>query len=161
MRPTTTARESRPEAGRSGAPPNTADDIVDRAFSVVERLAAEYPAHARRDIERLIRLTDRLAAADRDRALHYEEISRVAHDIRGQGALFGYPLMTRCADSLCRVVRRLEPGDGTAIGLIRTHTAALPAILARSTNEAQLSASLFVATGLELLVLLRTRSPRK
>lgn len=138
-----------------------ADNILARAFSVVERLAAEYPAHALGDIRTLNRLADRMVAEDDAHAAHYNEIFRIAHDIRGQGTLFGYPLITRCTDSLCLALRRLKPDDGAVIDLVRTHAAALRAILRRGPDNARDPSALFVAAGLELLVTLHIRHSDK
>lgn len=161
MNTATTARKTRRQAGRNPDRSSVADDILARASAVIERLAAEYPAHALRDIRRLARLADRMSTENDARTGHYEEIFRIIHDIRGQGTLFGYPLITRCADSLCLAVRRLEPDDGAVVGLVRTHAAALSAILRDRSGDAGDSSTLFVAIGLELLVLLRTSSTHK
>lgn len=157
MNSATTARKTRRTDGRNPNASSVADDILARASAVVERLAAEYPAHALRDIRRLARLADRMSAENDARAGHYEEIFRIIHDIRGQGTLFGYPLITRCADSLCLAVRRLKPDDGAVIGLVRTHAAALSAIMRHRPGDDHNPSALFVAAGLELLVLMQTR----
>lgn len=158
MSAVTTARETPREADREADASSVADDILTRAFSVVERLAVEYPVHALCDIRTLNRLADRMAAEDDARAVIYDEIFRIAHDIRGQGTLFGYPLITRCAESLCRAVRTLEADDAAVIGLVRTHAVALQAILRNRSGGARDPSALFVAAGLELLVLSQTRN---
>lgn len=161
MTSSVTTRSPLREAGPPPEGPSVADDILAQAFSAVERLAADYPAYAERDILRLGHLVDRMAEENGARAVYYDEISRIAHDIRGQGALFGYPLMTRCADSLCRAVRILDPGDSTVIRLIRMHAAALHAILRAGSGDTRHPAALFVTIGLEFFVRLRTFSTNK
>ena len=139
--------------------PGIADEVLAKANAAIERLAAEYPKHARRDIADMEQHAANMASDRDNRALHYHEILRIAHDVRGQGALFGYPLMTRCAGSLCRVVRTFDPDDDEVLGLVQTHVTALYAILHRHSGSACDPSALFMATGLELLVMLRT-APR-
>lgn len=127
-----------------------ADEVLARAEAAVDALSAEYPEHAMRDIAQLIALTER-TAGDPVTAHDFEEITRIAHDMRGQGSVFGYPLMTRCAGSLCRATRTLAPDNGAVPGIVRTHVAALYAILCCGAGDAHPGAA-SVANGLELLV---------
>lgn len=135
---------------------SVADEVLRRAQAAVDALSAEYPQHAMRDIARLIVLADRMAHNADGRLSDFDEISRIAHDMRGQGAVFGFPMMTRCAGSLCRATRTLGPDDGAIVHLIRTHIAALYAVLnSRAGADDPLAES--VARGLELLVHANTR----
>jgi len=134
----------------ASGPDSIADDVLSRAEAAVDALSAEYPQHAMRDIAHLIALTERAAhgtVATRD----FDEISRIAHDMRGQGSIFGYPLMTRCAGSLCRATRTLDPRHRAVTGIVRTHVAALYAILRCGAGTGDRDAA-SVASGLELLV---------
>lgn len=129
---------------------NVADEVLARAEAAVNALSAEYPEYAMRDIASLISLTNRMIGMPAS-ARDFDEISRIAHDMRGQGSVFGYPLMTRCAGSLCRTTRRFSPEHSAIPGIIRVHIAALYAVLhcgAGATNGDAAS----VAGGLELLV---------
>lgn len=127
-----------------------ADEVLARAEAAVDALSAEYPAHAMRDILRLIQLTERFDADGRIAAPDYDEILRIAHDMRGQGAIFGFPMMTRCAGSLCRATRTFEPDHRAMPGIVRTHVAALYAVLNCGAGPNDCAAA--VAGGLELLV---------
>ncbi len=87
-----------------------------------------------------------------DRGHHYNEILRIAHDVRGQGLLFGYPLVTRYASSLCRATRLLAADDRDILNIVRTHLAALEAILENGRAGTEDMTALRIAGGLELLV---------
>src|SRR3546814_19092568 len=69
-------------------------------------------------------------AAQRDAAL--QDVHRVAHDMRGQGGSFGYPLVTRIAASLCRFVemRGKDAGEAEMV-VLRHHLAALRDVIGR------------------------------
>lgn len=129
---------------------SVADEVLARAEAAVDALSVEYPQHAMRDIAQLIALAERMA--NEPVSVHeFAEISRIAHDMRGQGSIFGYPLMTRCAGSLCRATRTLDPAHSAIPGIVRTHIAALYAVLRCGAGDEHPGAT-SVASGLELLV---------
>ena len=131
--------------------PDIADEILAKANAAIEKLSAEYPGHALRDIDDIANHIELLATGMESQG-RFNEISRIAHDMRGQGTVFGYPLMTRCAGSLCRATRTLEPLDDHMPAIIGAHVAALRAILAGGVTDSRDVTGLTVATGLELLV---------
>jgi len=142
------------KAGKPAEPeqPSIADEILAKAEAAIDRLAAEYPRHAGRDIANLDRYAERMASDRRNRTTHYNEILRIAHDVRGQGALFGYPLITRCAGSLCRATRLLEAHDRVIPDIVRAHVAAMQAILETGVTGVENRTALAIAAGLEMLV---------
>ena len=143
-------------------PPSIADEVLAKAEAAVDRLAAEYPPRAKRDIADLDRHADKMDGDHDNRKNHYGEILRIAHDMRGQGALFGFPLMTRCAGSLCRATRLVEAHDHAILDIVRTHIAAMRAILGTGEAGIEDRFALAIVTGLEMLVSTRTarrRSP--
>ncbi|MEE8445008.1 MAG: hypothetical protein V3S44_06630 [Alphaproteobacteria bacterium] len=128
-----------------------ADEILARAEAIVERLSDEYPGYASRDIEVLVTLSEQLALGgpSGDRIV---EISRIAHDMRGQGTVFGYPLMTRFAGSLCKATRVIGSCDDSTLSVINTHIEALRAVLRGQITNGNDKTGLAVAAGLEILV---------
>ena len=57
-------------------------------------------------------------------------IFRVAHDMKGQGTTFGFPLATRIAGLLCDFLRSTEiPLSADMVSVIRAHLATLNLIL--------------------------------
>lgn len=137
--------------------PGIAGEILAKAEAAIDRLAAEYPEHARRDIADMENYATHMARDRNNRAAHYQEILRIAHDVRGQGALFGYPLMTRYAGSLCRATRLLEAHDRAVLDIVGAHVAAMRAILETGATGIEDKTALTIAAGLELLVSARAR----
>jgi len=133
------------------------DEVMAKAEAVVDRLAAEYPAHASRDITDLRHFAARMGSDQANRNAHFGEILRIAHDMRGQGVLFGYPLMTRCAASLCRATRLLSPHDPAIPIIVQTHIEALHVILESGLRGLEDRSALTIAAGLEFLVSARLR----
>jgi len=54
---------------------------------------------------------------------------RAAHDIRGQGRTFGYPLAAEFADGLCDLVEGAENLDADVLQLIDAHIDAIHAVV--------------------------------
>jgi hypothetical protein len=84
---------------------------VAQARAVVEARARQYPATVLVDIE-LMEL--KLASAEDEPATgqaHLQRLSSIAHDMSGQGATYGYPLITKMASSLVAFTRSCRGSD--------------------------------------------------
>lgn len=149
-RPATAGQNHQPAAKTQES--SIADEMIAKAEAALDRLAAEYPRHAHRDISDMHRFAGLMTSDLANRRHHYNEILRIAHDVRGQGILFGYPLLTRYAASLCRATRLLEDDDAAILGIVRAHIAAMNAILENGTTGFGDRTAQTVAAGLELLV---------
>ncbi len=93
--------------GGSGLDPSA----VAQAQAVVEARASQYPAAVLVDIE-LMEL--KLAAAEDEPATshaHIQRLAGIAHDMSGQGATYGYPLITKMAASLVAFARGCRGSD--------------------------------------------------
>ena len=141
---------------RKPAKSGRADERFAAAEAIVDRLRAEYPAHASRDVERLAEAAAPMAGAAPVQQPLFGEIFRIAHDIRGQGAVFGYPLMSRLAGSLCLAMRTLGPHDAAMKAIIHSHVAGMRALLAHHVTGAGNRPALTIAAALEFMVRART-----
>jgi HPt (histidine-containing phosphotransfer) domain-containing protein len=141
---------------RGPAKADISDAVLATAEAIVDRLSVEYPVHASRDLEQLEQAAALLAGDEQARDSHFGDIFRIAHDIRGQGAVFGHPLMSRLAGSLCLAMRALEPQDGAMTTIIQTHIAGMQALLEHGVTGAGNRPALTIAAGLELMVRSRT-----
>jgi len=113
---------------------------VKRAQDAVAELSADYQNWALAD---LAKAEQALAEARGDPATAQPALQRlygVAHDMKGQGGSFGFPLVTHVAQSLCRLLvspggssRHVElPAEEATFGLIEVHLKALRLILEKS-----------------------------
>ena len=103
-------------------------DTIRRAEEAVGKLASQYRDWVRGDITKLRQsLTAAKAGGDaRDDA--YREIRRLAHDLRGQGTTFGYPLVTRIAQSVSQTLKERAPGANVDAQL-GAHVDAISAVI--------------------------------
>ncbi len=88
---------------------------AERAAAAEAELAERYPALARADLERLAAGLVALRAGDDDAAAR-RTLTDAAHDLKGQGATFGYPLAGRVAGLLCRYLEGTSPVDPAVVG---------------------------------------------
>lgn len=106
--------------------------VLARAQAAVADLAKDYSTWALAD---LTRAREALAQAESDadsRSAHVEALFRVAHDLKGQGSSFGYPLITRISDSLCRLTRdRARHYETRHLDLAKSHLDAMHLVLTK------------------------------
>lgn len=78
---------------------------IARAEAAIAGLAGRYRESAAADLARLKTAAADLAADPAGRATHLERVFAVAHDMKGQGATFGYSGVTTIGDQLCRFIQ--------------------------------------------------------
>ena len=59
----------------------------------------------------------------------HDELFRAAHDIRGEAATFGFPILAGPADSLCRLLEHTPEHDRIPLALVDQHVDAVRAIV--------------------------------
>lgn len=86
-------------------------DTFKRAEEAVSKLSEQYRDWALSDIETLRGCVENLSGDEtRDDAV--AKIRSIAHDMRGQGSTFGYPLITQIAQSISGTLKiSLTPDD--------------------------------------------------
>ncbi|WP_374655989.1 hypothetical protein [Dongia sp.] len=103
-----------------------------RAEAAVADLAKSYVGWASADVEKcggqLATARETVAEA---RAAAVQELYAVAHNIKGQGTSFGFPLMTRIGNSLCRLTRGKRPFSDNELNVVQSHLDALSLVLAQ------------------------------
>ncbi len=102
-------------------------DTFKRAEEAVSKLSEQYRDWALSDIETLRGCLASLSDdAKRDDAI--AKIRSIAHDMRGQGSTFGYPLITQVAQSISGTLKLSLDTDGLAAELA-SHIDAVEAII--------------------------------
>jgi hypothetical protein len=110
--------------------------VLARAQAAVSELAKSYGTWAMADLDRC---RDLLGAARADAVLRSSKLAElygIAHNIKGQGTSFGYPLMTQIGQSLCIFTRPAHEQAGRAfdereLGVIQSHLDAMRLILTK------------------------------
>jgi len=119
----------RQKLGSDGIPPNASQV----ALAAVERLQSEFEGWARKDIDRVRELGNKLRnqPSHADRAALCDELRRLAHDLRGQGATFDYPLITDLAEGLGSACRALHVPLARQADLVQRYAELISRILDR------------------------------
>ena len=106
-------------------------DPVARAEAALAELANEFSAWMDHECTRLdeARMVMRARGVD---AGTLDGVFRAAHDIKGQAATFGFPLVAPVADSLCRLLEYTPEMERIPIGLVDQHVDAIRAITHRN-----------------------------
>jgi chemotaxis protein histidine kinase CheA len=127
----TPANSNEPEAEEKGDN-GRMSAVLARAEAAVAGLAKDYAAWALGD---LAKARAALAGATDDstqRAQQVEALFRVAHDLKGQGASFGFPLVTRIGQSLCALTRdRALHYEARHLDLAKSHLDAIELVLTK------------------------------
>src|SRR6185295_1075376 len=128
----TPANSNKPEAEETGGE-GRMSAVLARAEAAVADLAKDYATWALGD---LARARTALTAATDDptqRVRHVEALFRVAHDLKGQGASFGFPLVTKISQSLCVLTRdRARDYQARHLDLAKSHLDAIELVLTKS-----------------------------
>jgi len=100
---------------------------VERAERALANLSAEFSTWMDTECERLD-AARRAIAADGFTALNKEALFHAAHDIKGEAATFGFPLVAPAAESLCRLIELTPEVTRIPAILVDQHVAAVRAI---------------------------------
>ncbi|MGN1063253.1 MAG: hypothetical protein ACI4QM_02905 [Alphaproteobacteria bacterium] len=86
----------------------TPSSVEKQASDLIFEMSKKYPDWALSDVANLKRLLNdarSLTGTVRERLIR-EDLYRTAHDMKGQGATFGYPLITDVAAHLCAYIKK-------------------------------------------------------
>jgi hypothetical protein len=108
---------------------NPLKETLARAEEATTALRANYTEWARIDINHTQTLLDAAKAAPAGRREQLDLLYAAMHNIKGQGSSFGYPLVTRLGQSLCRLVAPGRAVDEAGLKIAQAHLDALKLVL--------------------------------
>lgn len=127
----TPANANDPESDETGEGRMSA--TLARAEEAVASLAKDYARWALADVARARAALNAATDDPAHRAQQVEIVFRVGHDLKGQGASFGYPLITRIGHSLCALTRdRALDYQDTHLELAKSHIDAIDLVLTKN-----------------------------
>lgn len=109
------------------ARPPSEDDPVARAEKALADLSTEFSTWMDAECERLDGARRRIAAEGFTTAAK-EALFHAAHDIKGEAATFGFPLLAPTAESLCRLIEHTPDAARIPVKLVDQHVDAMRAI---------------------------------
>jgi hypothetical protein len=105
--------------------------VLARAQAAVADLAKNFGESALGDVERCAALLKSAREDGANRPALILDLYGIAHNLKGQGSSFGYPLVTRIGQSLCQLTRRERAFSDADLGIIQAHLDALRLILTK------------------------------
>jgi len=121
------------------AKPYTADDDpVARAEKALAELSSEFGSWMESECDRLDQARQAISTSGFSK-VNKDTLFLAAHDIKGEAATFGFPLVASAADSLCRLIEYTPDVTRIPIKLVEQHVDAVRAIhreYSRSNAEA-------------------------
>jgi HPt (histidine-containing phosphotransfer) domain-containing protein len=118
-------------------------DPVARAEEALGNLAGEFATWMDGECVKLDEARQRVKADGMQEATR-DSLFRCAHDIKGEAATFGFPLVAPPADSLCRLIEHTPDMTLIPLGLIDQHVDAIRAIVRENarTDNAEVARAL-------------------
>ena len=108
-------------------------DPVERAEAALAELAVDFAVWMDQECARLDAARNAIKASGTTPG-NKDVLFRAAHDIKGQAATFGYPLVAPVADSLCRLIEHTPDVSRLPLRLIDQHVDAVRAIVHKNTR---------------------------
>ena len=109
----------------------TVSELMAKANRVMAAIAKSYPKWLQADLHALTAAYQKLRLAPQDPAAR-AELFRIAHEIRGQAAGFGYGLAGEAGGSLCYCLNRRETFSEVDLQVIEAHIDAISVCLKQS-----------------------------
>jgi CheY-like chemotaxis protein len=102
---------------------------LDAATDEILEMASDYADWVSDSVEKMLEAYRALAERPKNHWKYFTQISAIAHELRGQGETFGYPLISDFGKSLFEYTRINVPPDERYIALIHAHISAIQAVL--------------------------------
>jgi hypothetical protein len=127
---------TKPDLSLSKKVPRTGGINPETAFrkadKIIADLASEFHDKLDADIKALELLQRKYKEKPCDATI--EPIFKLVHNLRGQGATFGFPLVTDIGSSFCRYLQKRDKSKPLMHGLLGKHLDALRAVYRESQN---------------------------
>ncbi|MCA3261099.1 MAG: hypothetical protein ING44_04090 [Telmatospirillum sp.] len=101
---------------------------VDKAAKIIEGLRGEFEEIAKVEVAKLVAAAAALMSQPNDLAKR-DEVYKIAHELRGQGGSYGYPLVTRFGDQLCRYLDAAAGLDAKSLVIVKATADAIAVVI--------------------------------
>lgn len=120
--------KSKLSGGSSSSDPPFDPDLIKVVETKISDMEGDYADWVEKSIEELVQAHHR-ALEEPERGLtHLSAINEIAHELRGQGGMFGYPLMTQFGKSLYDVTGEDAQISSALLDLIDAHIDLIKAV---------------------------------
>ncbi|MDO9460378.1 MAG: Hpt domain-containing protein [Alphaproteobacteria bacterium] len=137
---------------RMGGPLKPLDEKqIDNVAAALEDLASEMGDWIKTDLNRLT--AARNAFLDNKQSLEcIDNLHRAAHDLKGLGQTYGFPIVSAIADTLCKSIQQTLEKGSVPEDLVNAHVDALRAVVNLNLRDADSGPGVELLRGLGRLV---------
>ena len=105
------------------------EDVLANAEASLKREAEGFIDWAKQYLDHLARQVMMAKELSGERTQNFEQINLIAHELRGQGGTFGYPLITVFAKSLYELTKPPCREDDASLEIVKAHIDAMRAVI--------------------------------
>lgn len=116
-------------AGGGGNGPAISAEALDKANEALKKLAEDYPDWVAAQVAELRALHGRMVDTPETRRKTLDGIRSLAQEIKGQGATFGYPLVSTFALSLQDCSGPSAPLTDSHVEVVKAHVDSIAAVI--------------------------------
>lgn len=113
----------------AGEPGEIPTDILLEAEEQLERSVADFADWAQDYLKQLSKLCEQALSNTEGRVKVFKDINLLAHELRGQGGTFGYPLISQVGESLYKSTREGCGKEGNDVEVVKAHIDSMRAVL--------------------------------
>lgn len=103
-------------------------EAINRAEAALGELSSNFDDWLKDEVEKLVEARDDVHESGLE-GVAFDELYRIAHDIKGQGETLGYPLATLITASLCKLLATPEDKTIIPVALIDNHVDAVRRVM--------------------------------
>jgi hypothetical protein len=104
-------------------------EMLDKAAAALDKMTEDYPDWASVQVAELRALHGRMVDTPESRRKNYDAIRALAQEIKGQGATFGYPLVSTFALSLQDCTGPGAPLSDNHVEVVKAHVDSIGAVI--------------------------------
>jgi hypothetical protein len=103
-------------------------NAIKRMEGAIQGLKGEFETQAKEDVAKLVAAATALLKSPNDQEKR-QTVYMLAHELRGQGGSYGYPLVTRFGDQLCRYLDAADILDAKALIVVKAAADAMAVVI--------------------------------
>lgn len=105
------------------------EELLAQAAAALEEMSEDYPDWVSGLIAKLAEVHRRCVDTPESRHNSFEQLHAIAHDMRGQGGTFGYPLISDFADGLYDFTVATTSTSDNHVEIIKAHIDAMRVVI--------------------------------
>ena len=113
----------------SGEQGSIAMEALEAAEAEFDRMSEDYPDWVQGHIKRLNEHLGHCVKSPDSRHNQFKSLQEIAHDMKGQGGTFGYPLISHFGESLYQFTKPREVYSDDDVEIVKAHIDAMNAVI--------------------------------